>query len=116
MGTGSTAARLQAGAISTALTGLAGFAAGALLTGLVAFTRHPVPIATESPRTPASNLAPNDVVQTPTTPYGDRAWPNQAEPFPWPFEAAGPARAPGAKRPDRLSGPDGWTYDPAPGP
>jgi len=110
---GSAAMRVQSGAISTALVALAGFAAGAVLMGLVALTRHPVPIATESPRTATPNLAPNDVFQAPTTLYRDRAWPDQAEPFPWPFESTPPARAPGAKRADRLSGPDGWTYDPA---
>jgi hypothetical protein len=118
MRTGFVAVRRQSGAVSTVLIGLAGFAAGALLMGLVALSRPPVPIAVESPRLPASNLAPNDVVPTPTMPYGNRAWATPAEPRPWPFESAtpGPARAPGAQRPDRLSGPDGWTPEIAPGP
>jgi hypothetical protein len=32
----------------------------------------------------------------------------------WPYESrgAGPAGPPGVKRPDRLSAPEGWTYDP----
>jgi hypothetical protein len=115
---GLAAVRPQSGAISTVLIGLAGFATGALLMGLVALTRQPVPIAAESSRLPASNSAPNDVVPTPTMPYGNRAWATPAEPHPWPFESAtpGPGHAPGAQRPDRLSGPDGWTPEVAPGP
>jgi hypothetical protein len=118
MKTGFVAVRRQSGAMSAALIGLAGFAAGALLTGLVALSRSPVPVAVESPRLSASNLAPNDVVPTPTMLYGNRAWAAPAEPRPWPFESATPgsARAPGPNRPDRLGGPEGWTPELSPGP
>jgi len=118
MRSGFAAVRPQSGAMSTVLIGLAGFATGAALMGVVALTRQPVPVVAESPRLPASNFAPNDVVATPTMPYGNRAWSTPAEPRPWPFESAAPgsARAPGAQRPDRLSGPDGWTPDVSPGP
>jgi hypothetical protein len=116
MRTGFAAMRPQSGAMSTVLIGLAGFAAGALLMGLVAVSRQPLPVVAESPHLPASNRAPNEVVPTPTMPYGNREWATAAAP--WPFESATPgaARAPGAQRPDRLSGPDGWTPEIAPGP
>ena len=116
MGIGSAAMHPQSGAMSTAIVGLAGFAAGAFLMGLLAFTRQQGPTAAESSRVPAATLVPNDRMQTPATPYADRAWPYQAEQFPWPFESAAPERVPGVKRPDRLSGPDGWTPELAPGP
>jgi hypothetical protein len=116
MGIGFAAMRPESGAMSTVMVGLAGFAAGSLLMGLVAFTRQAGPIAAQSSRVPAATLVPNDRMQTPETPYADRAWPYQAEPFPWPFESAAPERVPGPKRPDRLSGPDGWTSELAPGP
>ena len=117
MKSGSAARRRQSGTMSTVLIGLVGFAAGAVLMGLVALTRQPGPVAAVSPRLPASNLAPSDVAPTPTMPYGSRAWSTQAESSPWPFESAsGPARAPGPKRPDRLSAPDGWTPEISPGP
>ena len=118
MRTGFAAVRRQSGAISTVLIGLAGFAAGALLMGLVALTQQPLPIAAESPRLPASSFVPRDVAPTPTMTYGNRAWAAPAAPGPWPFESATPgsAHAPGAQRPDRLSGPEGWTPEVAPGP
>lgn len=116
MGPGFAVARLQSGAISTALIGLAGFVAGALVMGLVAFARHPMPSVAESTRTPASTSIPHDMGSPATAPYWERTSPSQAEPFPWPYEGAAPARPPGANRPDRLSAPDGWTYDSATGP
>lgn len=117
MKSGSAARRRQSGTVSTILIGLGGFAAGAVLMGLVALTRPPGPVAAVSPRLPASNLAPSDVAPTPTISYGSRAWSTQAERSPWPLESAsGPAHAPGPKRPDRLSAPDGWTPEIAPGP
>jgi hypothetical protein len=108
----------QSGAISTALTALAGFTAGALVMGLLAFTRHPPPVAAESAAVPMSSIAggdaTNDAKNTAGALNSDRSWPGQADQaLTWPFESGTRTRdPPGAKRPDRLSGPDGWTYDP----
>jgi hypothetical protein len=114
MQSGCAAVRPQSGGISAALIAVAGFAAGALVVGLVALTRPAGPSAPQTARLPASSGASRDVVPPPLI-DGGRAWPDQAGSVPWPFESAQrpPARAPGAKRPDRLSGPDGWTVDAA---
>lgn len=43
-----------------------------------------------------------------------QAWlPGASTAAPWPFEqrAPGPQAAPGKKRPDRLSAPEGWPFD-----
>jgi hypothetical protein len=91
------------------LSGLAGFAAGVLLAGLIAMEQTPISQAAESPSLPASSV--------------NGAAP-RAEPIPvevpsragaaatWAFEstAAAPARDPGKNRPDLLSAPEGWTY------
>jgi hypothetical protein len=113
MGSGSVAVRRQSGAISTVLVALAGFAAGAFLMGLVAFVRQPAPIVGDTGRAPTSKAPARDAVSTPMMIEPGRPWPSPAEPFPWPFESATPASAPtpGKKRPDRLSAPEGWTYE-----
>ena len=114
MKTGSVAVCAQSGAISTALIGLAGFAAGALTVALLALTRHPTTMTGESGRVPASNSVLHEMGQTVNTLDDNRQWPIPGEPFSaWPFESARPAAAqvPGKKRPDRLSAPEGWTYE-----
>jgi hypothetical protein len=115
MGTGPAAGRPQSGAISTALVGLAGFAAGALVVGLLALARHPASATNEPMQSPESNLAAHEVVPAPAIVTRDKEWPPPAEPFPWPFESQTHASigAPGKNRPDRLSGPEGWTHDAA---
>ena len=115
MGTESSALPRQTGAISTALTALAGFAAGALLMGVLSFTRHPVPTVAEKVAVPISGAASGEAAKTVGARNRDSAWPGQAdEALTWPFESGTPAyeHVPGPKRPDRLSAPDGWTYDP----
>jgi hypothetical protein len=103
----------QRGAISTALVALAGFAAGAVVVGLLALARHPASTTEDSVRIPASNTGAHEEVPAPTLITRDREWPPPAEPFPWPFESStrGSASVPGKKRPDRLSAPEGWTHD-----
>ena len=95
------------------LIGLAGFAAGALLVGTVALGSRPVPTADESLRVPVTSRTAQDAVRVETTSIyaPDRL----AVAGPWPFESATPAseRATGKMRPDRLSAPEGWTYDAA---
>jgi hypothetical protein len=100
------ALRTQSGVTSPILIGFAGFAAGALLMGLLAF--HPAPKADEPLRIPASS-APQDAVRLENvTLYApDRL----TAAGPWSFESATSTRAPGKTRPDRLSAPEGWTYD-----
>jgi hypothetical protein len=114
MGTEAAALPRQSGAISTLLTALAGFAAGALVVAVLAFTRHPLPVASEPVAVPMSSAAGGDGKEPELN--SDRAWPGQADQvLTWPFESGTLAREhpPGASRPDRLSGPDGWTYDPS---
>jgi hypothetical protein len=114
MGTDEAAPTRQSGTISTVLTALAGFVAGALLVAVLAFTRHPLPVPSETVAVPMSSAADGDATKTPEL-DGYRAWPGQADQaLTWPFESGTPGRErpPGAGRPDRLSGPDGWTYDP----
>jgi hypothetical protein len=115
MGTESSALPRQTGAISTAWIALAGFAGGALLMGVLAFTRHPVPTVAETVAVPISSAASGEAARTATAPSRDSTWPGRAdEASTWPFESGTPAHehAPGPKRPDRLSAPDGWTYAP----
>jgi len=111
---GSVAVCAQSGAISAALIGLAGFAAGALTVALLALTRPPTTITGESARVPLSNSVLHEVGPTVNPLDDNRQWPILGEPFSaWPFESATPAsaQAPGKKRPDRLSAPEGWTYE-----
>lgn len=114
MGTESGALPRQTGAISTALTALAGFTAGALLMGLLAFNRHPMPTVAETGAVPVSGAASREPTETIGALNTDSTRPGQAdEALTWPFESGTPAHEgfPGARRPDRLSAPDGWTYD-----
>ena len=117
MGTGTESRALprQTGAISTALTAFAGFAAGASLMGLLAFTRHPINSVADAVAVPVSGVAGHDAPKTVGSVDKDSAWPGKAdEALTWPFESGTAAldRIPGPKRPDRLSAPEGWTYDP----
>ena len=119
MGKEAAALPRQSGAISAALTALAGFAAGALVVGLVALIRHPLPVAADSLALPMSSAVSHDATKDENRTAGalnsDRLWPGQAdEVLTWPFESGtrAPEHPPGRKRSDRLSGPDGWTYDP----
>jgi hypothetical protein len=104
----------QSGVVSPlvlALTGLTGFAAGALLVGTVAFAPHPVPTG-DSLRIGVTSSASQDAVRVEavSTYTPDRL----AAAGPWPFESTTPAAsagAPGKTRPDRLSAPEGWTYE-----
>jgi hypothetical protein len=94
--------------ILNGLTGLAGFAAGALLVGVIALDQAPASQAAESHSlampSAAARQAPRIEVASPQIPAQAAA--------PWPFEstASAPARDPGKNRPDRLSAPEGWTY------
>jgi hypothetical protein len=113
MKTGCVPGCTESGAISTALIGLAGFAAGALTVALLALTRHPATMTGESARVPTSNSVLHEARPTVNTLDDNRQWPILGEPFSaWPFESAtpAPAQVPGKKRPDRLSAPEGWTY------
>lgn len=114
MGTESGALPRQTGAISTALTALAGFTAGALLMGLLAFNRHPMPTVAETVAVPISGAASHEPTKTIGALSTDSTRPGQAdEALTWPFESGTRAHEgiPGLRRPDRLSAPDGWTYD-----
>jgi hypothetical protein len=114
MGTESGALPRQTGAISTALIAMAGFTAGALLMGLLAFTRHPMPPVAETVAVPISSTASGEQTKAIGALNRDSTQPGQAdEALTWPFESATPAHEgiPGPRRPDRLSAPDGWTYD-----
>lgn len=106
----------QAGAISSGLVGLAGFAAGALLMGLVAFHPRPAPAAAESARVPGSNGATAEADSR--TNLQERTRPSQADPSASAFESGtpGPAHPPGRQRADLLSAPDGWTPEISVGP
>jgi hypothetical protein len=104
----------QSGAVSAfliGLTGLAGFAAGALLVGTVALTPRPTPTGDLLGIAVASSSS-HDVARV--EPVSTYAPDRLAVAGPWPFESASPAAsagAPGKTRPDRLSAPEGWTYE-----
>ncbi|HEX4598963.1 MAG TPA: hypothetical protein VH278_14310 [Burkholderiaceae bacterium] len=89
------------------LTGLAGFAAGVLMAGLIALDQTPPSQAAESPSLPASTVDGSKAEPIPVEVPAQAA-----AAAPWAFEAAtaAAARDPGKGRPDRLSAPDGWTY------
>jgi hypothetical protein len=115
MKTGSMAVRAQSGAVSAALlglTGLIGFAAGAMLAGLLLAGGDTTPAPAASDRAAASNAAPRGPAPTLAAPATD--WPAAQAPSPWPFESGRSAAAdvPGRNRPDRLGGPEGWTPEP----
>jgi hypothetical protein len=99
--------------VAIGFTGLAGFVAGALVVGLMAFGTNPDASAGESLRVPVASRVEQDTarVETAWTYIADRP----AVAGPWPFESAphAPLGAPGKARPDRLSAPEGWTYDAA---
>ena len=108
------AARVQAGAISAAVAavaGSAGFIAGALVMGLLAFSQDSQPRTGQRLPAPASNGASQDASQ-PTVFYQTPDGPAVPWPEPWGFEKAPgkQASAPGRNRADRLSAPEGWTH------
>lgn len=116
MKTGYATARAQAGAVSAILvgiTGLVGFAAGALVMGLVALSQDPETDVAARVVVPASNRAVHEAPEP--TFYQVPDGPAVTWPQPWPYEAAARKRAdaPGPKRPDRLSAPEGWTQEAA---
>jgi hypothetical protein len=110
---GPAAARAQSGAIFTVLIGLGGFAAGALVMGLLTFSGQPAPAGVQTDALPAPVATPRDPMPPMTGIDGIRSWPAPGRPSDWAFEGASPAAetAPGTRRPDRLSAPEGWTYD-----
>ena len=90
------------------LTGLAGFAAGALVVGVIALDQAPASMAAESHSLAMPSAAARHAPQIEVASQG---LPAQAAGS-WPFESTtgAPARDPGKNRPDRLSAPEGWTY------
>jgi len=94
MGTANSTLRAQSGVIPAALVGLAGFAAGALTVGLLAFTGRP-----------ASG---GDVAHIPALTAGAQNGARDAS-----MREATPLQTPARARPDGLAGPDDPTYDPA---
>ena len=90
------------------LSGLAGFAAGALLVGVLALEQTPTSRAAESVRPAVFSPAPQDAPRIEL--ISTQAPDGLAVAGPWAFESASPAGAPGRARPDRLSAPEGWTY------
>jgi hypothetical protein len=105
----------QSGGISAtvmALTALGSFAAGAL----VALAPHSASGSNASARISAELGAPPSAAGPP--PASTEAPPPPAVPATaaWSFEAATPQPRGGLgrKRPDRLSAPEGWTYEPGP--
>ncbi|HWY73422.1 MAG TPA: hypothetical protein VNW98_07250 [Burkholderiaceae bacterium] len=104
----------QSGVVSpfmVGFTGLAGFAAGALLAGTVLSAPAPAPSAGDWLRVPVASSIAQDMVRV--EPISTFVPDRLAVAGPWPFESATPASAgaPGKKRPDRLSAPEGWTYE-----
>jgi len=111
------AARAQAGAIPAAVAavaGSAGFIAGALVMGLLAFSQDSQPSTGRALPAPASNRASQEAPQ-PTVFYQTPDGPAVPWPEPWGFEKAPSKQAgePGPKRADRLSAPEGWTHQAA---
>jgi hypothetical protein len=96
--------------VVSGLTGLAGFAAGVLVAGLIALQQTPSSEAAESPSLPVNELQAPRVEPIPADIAG-----RATVSGPWVFESApaAPARDPGKNRPDRLSAPEGWTYAPS---
>ena len=113
MGNRISAGCLQAGAISTTLVALAGFAAGALAMALVSFGSSPSPAVGEAARAPQPAAAAHDPASVPMLIQQGSELPMRADPPAWPYEAKAPTPAapPGRTRPDRLSAPEGWSYD-----
>jgi len=107
-------ARAHSGAISAAvLSALAGFAAGALLVGAVTSDGRPVVAGEPAVAATGSAGAPHESVPLAAMIEGGRSWPTDPQPLPWSYEAKAPAATDvaGPRRSDRLSGPEGWTYD-----
>jgi hypothetical protein len=84
----------------------------ALLVGVAALSRQQAPksgepIAASTARSAPARATEFDLLLS--APMVEALTP----PSPWAFEAATPEspRAPGAKRPDLLGAPEGWTYD-----
>jgi hypothetical protein len=90
---------------------LAGFVTAALLVGMLALGPRPVSIADDSLRVPATSSSAQDLARV--VAISIYAPDRLAAAGPWPFESATPGseRAPGKTRHDRLSAPEGWTYD-----
>ncbi len=103
----------QAGAISTMLVAVAGFAAGALAMALVTSGPGPAPVVGEAAHAPAAVAAAHDPASVPMLIEQGSELPMRADPLAWPYEAKAPAPAapPGRTRPDRLSAPEGWSYN-----
>jgi hypothetical protein len=101
------------GAISTVLVGLIGFASGALVVGTVALVRHPGTVNEPATRAAVSNATSHESVPTASMIEGGKDWPPDPRPTAWPYESATstPTRAPGSKRPDRLSAPEVVVFD-----
>lgn len=108
---GVAAGRKPLGAVSTALAGLTGFVAGALVAGSVALVKHPTaPI--QSDRAAVSNHGPYPSVPLANTIEGGN-WPPDPVQSAWPYESAGRGQqpAPGLNRPDLLSAPEVVVFD-----
>ena len=94
---------------SVTVAALFGFAAGTLLVGLIALASEPTggptgPRIRDRAAAAERQLSAADAgLPSPTVQASE----------PWNFESAAPkpSRAPGRSRPDRLSAPDGWTYN-----
>jgi hypothetical protein len=111
----SVAVHPQAGAVSIVLlglTGLAGFVGGAAVVGLLVLDLNVTNPATGSGAISATGSARQDAAVSAFGRWGD--WLGAESAVPWYFEQEARAQraAPGANRPDRLSGPDGWTAEP----
>jgi len=90
---------------------MAGFAAPALPVGTLALTPRPTTTGDLLGSASASSSS-HDVARV--EPVSTYAPDRLAVAGPWPFESASPAAsagAPGKTRPDRLSAPEGWTYE-----
>ena len=113
MGNRISAGRPQAGAISTMLVALAGFAAGALAMALVSFGSSPSPAVGGTAHAPQPAAAAHDPASVSMLIEQGSELPMRADPLAWPYEAKAPGAGapPGRARPDRLSAPEGWSYD-----
>lgn len=93
--------------VASGLAGVVGFAAGALLVGILALEHPHTSKAAESPPPVVAGAAAQDAPRVET--ISAQAFDRPAVAGPWAFESAAPAAAPGRNRPDRLSAPEGWT-------
>ena len=94
---------------------MTGFAAGALMVASIKFGAQPASAADAPLRAEPASTAAHDAPGVNAMPAGVSG-PLPA-PGAWPYESSDgrPRGNPGKMRPDRLSGPDGWTYHPAEG-